>query len=250
MTSSALLLVPLFLSIASGAQTSKSFTDSPTRAPQPPVELAHDVHVRQLLANSQVRVFRVELAANEETALDRHDHDFLIISLGNNDFEIAGPGNAYPMTMGDSEVQVLKGHWPHRLVNESKNPLRLIEVETIRDILPEQAVCGLVAQSCTGAKFAKDDNTNYVESTLFITPSMRLAKVQIEPMAGMPEHAHTSAHLMIALNDQQMTNAIVAGATTKLDVRAGNPTWLTSDIVHRLINTGSQPARFLTIEWK
>jgi hypothetical protein len=245
-----MLFAVLFCATIAAAQSSKAFTEAPTRAPQPVVELAHDVHAHQLLANSQVRVYRIELGAGAETALDRHDHDFLIISLGANDFEIAGPGNAFPMSMADAEVQVMKGHWPHRIVNKSKSPLRLVEIETIHEISPEHAVCGLTAQSCTGAKFAKDDNTNYVESTLFITPSMRLAKVQIEPAAGMPEHGHTSAHLMIALNDQQLTNAIVAGATSAIEVHAGDPTWFSGDIVHRIVNHGTQPARFLTIEWK
>ena len=227
-----------------------SFTEAPTLVPQPPVELTHDAHVRQMLANSQARVYRIELPANGQTALGRHDHDFLIISLGGNQFELAGSGDTYPMTMSDGEVQVMKAHWAHRVINKSKTPLHLVEVETMQDITPERAVCGLVAQSCTGARFAKDDKTNYIESTLFVTPSMRLAKVEIGPTAGMPEHGHTKAHLMIALNDQQLTNAIVAGATSAVDAHAGDPTRLSGDIVHRVVNKGRQPARFLTIEWK
>lgn len=236
--------------VAAFGQTGRSFTESPTRAPQPPIDLAHDVHVRQLLGNSQVRVYRIELPPGSETAMDRHDYDFLLISLGGGEFDLAGPGNVYPMAMAGDEVQVMKGHWPHRVVNKGKNRLTLIEVETTHEISPEQAICGLAAQSCTGAKFAKDDTTNYVESTLFITPSVRFARVQIEPSAGMPEHGHTSAHLMIALNNQQLTNAVVAGAMTKIEADAGTPTWLEGGMVHRLINTGSEPARFLTLEWK
>lgn len=244
------LLAILSSALYVSAQSPESFTEPPARAPQPPMDLSHDVHVHQLFANAQVRVFRMELAAGEETALDRHDHDFLIISLGANEFEIWGPGNSFPMAMADSEVQVMKGHWPHRVVNKSKAPLRLIEVETVREISPEKAICGLNAQSCTGAKFAKDESTNYIESTLFITPTMRLTKVQIEPAAGMPEHGHTLAHLMIALNDQNLSNTIVAGPTSVIDARAGDPTWLSGDIVHKVINKGSQAARFLTLEWK
>lgn len=247
---SPLVLLCLFTSLCVSAQTATQFTNVPARAPQPPIEVAHDTHFHQLLANSSVRVYRVDLAAGAETALDRHEHDFLIVSLGQSQFEIAGPGNIFPMTMNDSEVQVMKAHWPHRIVNKSKNPLHLIEIESTAEISPEHAVCGLAAQSCTGAKFAKDDTTNYVESTLFITPSIRLAKVEIQPAAGMPEHGHTSSHLMIALNDQQLTNAVVAGTTSPIEAHAGDPTWIGGDIVHRVFNKGTQPARFLTIEWK
>jgi hypothetical protein len=240
----------LLASLALTAQTGTQFTNAPIRAPQPPVELAHDTHVHQLLANSSVRVYRIDLAAGGETALDRHDHDFLVLSLGSSEFELAGPGNVYAMTMNDSEVQVMKAHWPHRVVNKSKNPLHLIEIESMVGISPEKAICGLASQSCTGAKFAKDDTTNYVESTLFITPSMRLAKVEIQAAAAMPEHGHTSSHLMIALNDQQLTNAIVSGTMSTIQAHAGDPTWVGGDIVHRVFNKGTQAARFLTIEWK
>ena len=244
------LLLTLGLGATLAAQTGASFTNAPIRAPQPPIEMAHDTHVHQLLANSSVRVYRIDLAAGAETAMDRHEHDFLLLSIGSNEFEIAGPGNTFPMVMNDSEVQVMKGHWPHRIVNKSKNSLHLIEIESTAEISPEKAVCGLGTQSCTGAKFAKDDTTNYVESTLFITPSMRLAKVEIQPSAGMPEHGHTTSHLMIALNDQQLSNAVVAGATLPIEAHAGDPTWLTGGIVHRIYNKGTQSARFLTVEWK
>jgi mannose-6-phosphate isomerase-like protein (cupin superfamily) len=144
----------------------------------------------------------------------------------------------------------MKGHWPHRVVNKANTPLHLIEVESVRDISPENAVCGLAAQSCTGAQFSKDESTDYIESTLFITPSMRLAKIEIGPSAGTREHGHTTNHLMIALNDQQLTNAIVAGATTQIDSHAGDATWFDGGIVHKIVNRGTQPAKFLTIEWK
>jgi mannose-6-phosphate isomerase-like protein (cupin superfamily) len=212
--------------------------------------MAHDTHVRQLLANSSAHVYRIELPVGGETAIDRHDHDFLVLSIGNNQFDFAGSGNLYPMTMADNEIQVMKGHWPHRVVNKANTPLHLIEIESTRDISPESAVCGLAAQSCTGAHFSKDETTDYIESTLFITPTMRLAKIEIAPSAGTREHGHTADHLMIALNDQQLTNAIVAGATTQIDSRAGDPTWFDSGIVHKIVNRGTQPAKFLTIEWK
>ena len=247
---SMLVVCGLLLAFMAQAQTGASFTNAPVRAPQPPIELTHDTHVHQALANSSVRVFRIDLPPSGETATDRHDHDFLVLSIGANDFELDGPGNNYPMTMADSEIQVLKGHWPHKVVNKSKNALHLVEIESMAEISPERAVCGLAAQSCTGAKFAKDETTNYVESTLFITPSMRLAKIEVQPAAGTPEHGHATPHLMIALNDQQLTNAIVAGSSSDLNLHPGDAAWLKGDIVHRVVNHGTQPARFLTIEWK
>src|SRR5579884_3488519 len=53
---SRLLSFFLFFAVSLSAQSGTSFTESPRRAPQPAVELAHDSHVRVLLANSSAHV--------------------------------------------------------------------------------------------------------------------------------------------------------------------------------------------------
>jgi quercetin dioxygenase-like cupin family protein len=231
------------------AQT-KSFTNAPAKAPALPKEMSHEPTTKQLIANGEVRAYRIDLAAGAETNIDRHEHDFLVISLGENNFEFAGYGNVYPMSMTDGEVQVMKGHWAHRVVNKSQHDLHLVEVEVVREIGPEHAICGLNAQACYGAKFAAKDDTNYVESPLFETATLRLGRVEIAAGKGMPEHGHKVDHLMIALNDQQVTNAVVAGDIKEITSHAGDAVWLEGGIVHRVMNRGAQPARFLTLECK
>lgn len=215
-----------------------------------PTELSHESKATQLVSNGQMRAYRIDLAAGAETGVDRHEHDFLVISLGRNEFEFSGSGNVYPMSMNDGEVQVMKGHWAHRVVNKSQQELHLVEVEVVREIAPEHAICGLNAQACIGAKFALKDDINYVESPLFETGSIRLGRTEIGPGKGMPEHGHGGSHLMIALNNQQVTNAVVAGEIKEISSRAGDALWLEGGIVHRVMNRGTQPARFLTVECK
>ena len=239
------------MALVGNAQTqTKSFRSAPAKAPTAPVEMSHESKARQLVANGQVRAYRIDLGPGAETSTDRHEHDFLVISLGNNQFEFAGSGNVYPMTMNDGEVQVMKGHWAHRVVNKSERELHLVEVEVVREIAPEHAICGLNAQACFGAKFALKDDINYVDSPLFETATIRLGKVEIAPGKGMPEHGHSTNHLMVALNDQQVTNAVVAGEIKEITSHAGDAVWLDGGIVHRVMNRGSQAARFLTIECK
>ncbi len=192
----------LLAALTSWAQNSgKSFTSAPPKSPSGPSEMFHEDHAKQLLANSQVKVYRIELPPNSSTAVNRHEHDFLVVSLGVNEFEFSGSGNTFPMSMRDGEVQVMKGHWPHRVVNKSEHSLHLVEVEIARDIQPEKAVCGLNAAPCRETRFAHTDTDKYVFGTLFETPSIKLAKVEIDPASGMPEHGHAGDHLMIALND-------------------------------------------------
>ena len=226
----------------------KAFTNAPAKAAPMPLEMSHEPTAKRLVANDAVRAYRIDLEAGAETGIDRHEHDFLVISLGENNFEFAGSGNIYPMSMMDGEVQVMKGHWAHRVVNKAQHSLHLVEVEVVREIGPEHAICGLNAQACIGAKFAAKEDINYVDSPLFETATVRLGRVEIAPGKGMPEHGHRTDHLMIALNDQQVTNAVVAGDINEIASHAGDALWLEGGIVHRVMNRGTQPARFLTVE--
>jgi len=245
----ALILIGSGFILPSSAQK-KSFSTSPTTVPSPAVDLANEIHAKQLLANRVVRAYRIDLEPSAETSFDRHEHDFLVVSLGDSQFEFVGSANRFVMTMTDGEVQVMKGHWTHRIVNKSQKSLHLVEVETEREIAPERALCGLNGRSCSGAKFAVDHETNYVESRLFETPSVLVGKVEIGPGKGMPEHGHRGDHIMIALNDQQVTNAVVAGDLLELTSHPGDAAWMDGGIVHRIVNRGTTPARFLTIECK
>jgi hypothetical protein len=217
-----LALTAFGIALAGPAHSQTKFTNAPAKAPTLPLEMSREPKAKQLVANGSIRAYRIDLAPGAETSLDRHEHDFLVISLGNNQFELVGSANAYSMAMSDGEVQVLKGHWAHRVVNKSQQELHLVEVEAVREIEPERAICGLNAKSCTGAKFAAKDDTNYVESPLFETATLRLGRVEIAPGKGMPEHGHRGDHLMIALNDQELTNAVVAGDITQIASHPGD----------------------------
>lgn len=242
-------LIALFSVTCLLGQSKSKFTGSPKKTPQPNVE-ARDPHTTQLFANSQTRVIRIDLAPNESSQMARHNHDFILVSLGDNDFELAGPANSVPMTMKDEETQVITGNWPHRVVNKSAHPLRLIEVEVMKGIVPDRALCGLSGKSCISSHFAYNDTDKYVTSVLFETPTVRLGKVEIDPVAGMPEHGHVTGHLMIALTDEQLTNSVVGGVSSQIECHPGDPLWLSGNMVHKLSNQGTKAARFLTVEWK
>lgn len=180
----------------------------------------------------------------------RHPHDFILVSLGDNDFELAGPANSVPFSLKNEETQVITGNWPHKIINKASHPLRLIEIEVLKGIAPDRAICGLNGSSCVSSKFAYNDNEKYVMSLLFETPTIKVGKIEIDPSSGMPEHGHVSSHLMVALTDEQLLNSVVGQGTSTIEGHPGDPQWLSGDIVHKLTNQGTGRARFLTVEWK
>jgi len=230
-------------------QGKANFTHSPTKTPQPIVE-AREPHTTQLFSNGQARVVRIDLEANTSTETARHPHDFILVSLGDNDFELAGPANSVPMSLKNEETQVITGDWPHKVVNKASHPLHLLEIEVVKGIAPERAVCGLNGASCISSRFAYNDNEKYVTSLLFETATIKVGKVEIDPNSGMPEHGHTSAHLMVALTDEHLTNSVVGQGSAVIECHQGEAQWFGGDIVHKLTNQGTDRARFLTVEWK
>jgi quercetin dioxygenase-like cupin family protein len=243
------VLVLLCLVGSAFPQGKSHFTTAPTKAPQPIVE-TREPHTTQLFSNNEARVVRIDLDPNASTAMARHAHNFILVSLGDNDFELAGQANSVPMSLKNEETQVITGNWPHKVVNKASHPLHLIEIEIAKGIVPEQAICGLNGASCISSKFAYNDNEKYVTSLLFETPTIKVGKVEIDPSSGMPEHGHTSSHLMVALTDEQLTNSVVGQGSSAIEGHPGDAQWLAGDIVHKLTNQGTGRARFLTVEWK
>jgi mannose-6-phosphate isomerase-like protein (cupin superfamily) len=70
-------------------------------------------------------------AKRKATSVNYHRHDYLVVSLGKSNFEIAGSGIRYPMQMEDGEMQVIKGGASHRITNLSDSPLQLVEMEVM-----------------------------------------------------------------------------------------------------------------------
>lgn len=237
----------LLLVVAGMAQT-KSFTKSPAKVPQPELTVS-DPAIRVVLSNSQVRVVSIDLAPHASTQTTRRDYDFILLSLNQSEFDFVG-ANTVHMSMQPNELQVLNGRWSHRVVNSGDNAIHLVLVEVKRGISPEQAICGLNAKTCTESRFAYEKTGGYVSGTLFETPSIKLSRVEIDPDATMPEHGHKGSEVLVALTDQQLSNAVMGGDVSDIRGRAGDATWLAGNMVHQVRNRGASKVQFLEIECK
>jgi mannose-6-phosphate isomerase-like protein (cupin superfamily) len=102
------------------------------------METKSDHCFRFVLENDRVRLFKVDVAGLQSTSVNYHRHDYVVVSLGKSNFEIAGSGLRYPMQMEDGEMQVIKGGASHRITNLSDSLLQLVEMEVMREIHPER----------------------------------------------------------------------------------------------------------------
>jgi len=225
-----------------GAQqsSSKHFdTPKPSIAPRTP-----DPKFPVMLDNARVRVSRVEIAPAGEGPMLAHDFDYLLVSLGPAKLELAGTSNRFPVEMQDGEMQLIPGHWPHRFVNKTNETAHLVMIESRAAMKPDAALCGLNAERCHQMKFARDGQSEYEQSAMFETPTVRLVKASLAPGTILPDHEHGSDHLLIALNGVTIT-----ADHDDFSCEQGTVYWHKGGFAS-LKNIGREQARFLLLELK
>lgn len=226
--------------MAQRAQQHRFDTPRPSVAPKTPAP-----HFPVLVENARVRVSRVEIAANGESAMLAHEYDYLLVSIGGaSELELIGTSSRFPVAMQDGEMQIIPGRWAHRFVNKSSTPARLVMIESRTAIKPDAPICGLSAEQCHQMNFAKDGASEYAQSTMFETPTVRLVRAELGAGTLLPKHEHGSDHLIVALTDLQLIADHDEVART-----AGTVYWHAGGFTS-LKNTGQAEARFLLVEWK
>lgn len=239
-----------------------------------PVEMAADPCFHSELENSSVRLFQVEVAPQASTGLDVHPHDYIVFALTNAGFQVSGKGNSFSLQMAPGDLQILKGGWPHRLVNNTDASMKLVELEVEHGIDPEHPLCGLAAAECTDGLFGGDEKGGFTASTLFETPTVKLQRVDLGTNGVLPMHRHVQSHLLVALadvkfRDQQdvMDSSTDANADANKDantpgnkdsqitskdvqLKAGEVIWYEGAIEHSLTNLSDQYAPLITVEFK
>jgi len=211
-----------------------------------PVAMDADACFQSELQNHQVKIFRVRVAAQASTALDIHEHDYIVVSLADSAFKIKSEFNSLSVQMKAGEVQVLKGGWPQRLVNTTDAPLDLVEIEAVRGIDPEHPECGLAVAECRDGEFGE----GFTFSTLFETRKIKLSRVDLSAGGVLPKHAHIESHVLIALADMKLSNQDADKDAENLQLKAGEIVWHEGPEEHTLTNAGDKDAPILVVEFK
>jgi quercetin dioxygenase-like cupin family protein len=214
------------------------------------IDVTEDCCFHKLFSNERVRVLHLEMAPHQSTSIDRHPHDYVILSLGSNQLQASGAaGNDFRLDLQDGEVQIMKGGWPHKVANLGNAALDVLELEVARNILPERALCGLGGKECADGRFGKTNAGTFSYGTLFETPTVKLRRIELGPGGSLSEHTHSGGELIIALTKMEVINQSAQQNST-IAVAAGGVSWVGSAFAHSLTNSGKDTARFLEFELK
>src|SRR5579862_7274777 len=97
------------------------------------VAITDEPHHKLILENPYVRIFRVSVPIGEATALHRHDHPYVTVSLGNNDFSntVVGKPETH-VEQRDQQIGYSDGGFVHKVRPENGVPFNDITVELLR----------------------------------------------------------------------------------------------------------------------
>jgi hypothetical protein len=215
-----------------------------------PAAPAQSPRFEPVLENRQVSVFSLDLAPGRRAAVFQNTHDIFWIALSPGRVTMSDrDGNKTAVTFRPGDARFFPSFRTSSITNDAGEPFHAVLVQIKpRGLAPncdcdggaERAVCGCPRAAPLPAMWAVGIGSIVVGGTT-------LASRQAFDSAG--ERGDT---LLIALSP--LTLADDAGTTfpsaarTTIHLRPGEARWLPAGL-HKLRNTGSTPARYVTLEF-
>ncbi len=238
------------------------------QAAGPVVEVAAEPHHHLTFENKSVRVYNVEVPAHGETLMHWHRHDYIYVTLGPTEI-VNAVKDKPPVTvkLQDGETRFSAASFAHIARNVSDQPFRNVTIEILEDeSLRNSAAKGNVKWDEDRALKILDGGT---EQILFVKDSIRATEFELRPGGVVPGRRYAGPHLLVAVSDLDLQlgqngedatavhvhNNVMRkdgskpGSGAKLTMKSGDSKWLAAGDSHSLTNTGTQPAKFVTLEF-
>ena len=239
-----IVLAILVLSLSSPAQKTRTKASAEPQQLVPSIPAADRVGGGLLLRNPSVTVRKLHISPQSSAQMPASTRDYIVVALTPAKLEASGYQTALELQLGNGEMQVVQGGWPHKLVNHGSSPAEILAIEIARNISPNHAICGLSATNCNEVRFGKVDGHDYSQTALFETGTTKLVRVQLGPGGGLRLHADRRRHLLIAITD---VDAHLDGG--QMTLKAGEVKWVEGGF-EELVNDSTADAQLLIVELK
>jgi quercetin dioxygenase-like cupin family protein len=209
------------------------------------VEITAEPHHHVALENEYVRVFKVEVAPHEATLMHIHHHDYVFVTLGASEVENDVKGKP-PVTLKlqDGEVRFVPGNFSHLARNLADTPFRNVTIEFLQDE---------AARKTPPPAWDEDRGlhvfTGGTQHIMFVQDGVRVSEVNLQSGAIVPRHHHTGPHLVVAVTDLDVRSDVEGKGPTSAHLKSGDVKWVPGGYTHTVTNTGTQEARFITLEF-
>ena len=221
----------------------------------PEVELNAEPHHHLTLENKYVRVYNVEVPPHSDTLMHHHRHDYFAVNLGTAEV-INAVKDKPPVTikLQDGQITFAAAPFAHIVSNQTDQPFRNVTIEIVADeSLRNSAAHGEIHWDEDRALETFPGGTQQI---FFVKDGIRASEFELQPGAVVPMYHQQGPWLLIAASDIHVRdNNVRSDPKTlvpvefTLDLKSGDPIWLPSMYLHSLTNTGTKPAKFVTLEF-
>jgi quercetin dioxygenase-like cupin family protein len=210
------------------------------------VEITSEPSHHLAIENDQVRVFKVEVAPHKPTLMHWHRHDYLFVMLGAAHVSNQIQGRApIELNFVDGDTRFVSGNFAHIAQNLSDKPFRNVTIELLKD---EQA------RKNPPPKWDEERGLDVfnggTKHILFVQDGVRVSEVDLQPGGTIPSHHHNGPHLMVAVTDLDLRSDVDGQGPMPGKFKSGDAKWLPGGYTHTLTNTGKQPAKLITVEFR
>ncbi len=210
----------------------------------PEVEITAEPHHHLTLENKSVRVFNVEVAPHSETLMHWHRHDYVYVTLGNTEV-VNAVKDKPPVTvkLQDGETRFSPATFAHVARNSTDQPFRNVTIEILEDESLRQSP----------AHWDEDRGLHVLsggtQQILFVKDGIRVSEFELQPGGVVPMHHHAGPHLLVAVSDLDIRSDVEGQGPMPGHFKSGDSKWLPGGYSHTITNTGSKPAKFVTLEF-
>jgi quercetin dioxygenase-like cupin family protein len=216
----------------------------------PEVEVAAEPHHHLTFENKSVRVFNVEVPPHADTLMHWHRYDYIYVTLGATEV-INAVKDKPPVTvkLQDGETRFSAAPFAHIARNLTDQPFRNVTIE----ILEDQALRNSTAK--WDEDRALDVLQGGTKQILFIKDGIRVTEFELPPGGVVPMHHHAGPHLLVAVTDLDIRSDVQSDdkkgphGPMPAHFKSGDSKWLPGAYSHTITNTGTKPAKFVTLEF-
>jgi quercetin dioxygenase-like cupin family protein len=220
----------------------------------PEVEITSEAHHHLVFQNPYVRVFNVEVDPNTQTEMHWHRHDYIAITLG--DAEVSNTVKNKPtvtVKLRDGDTVFASGNFAHYVADIGPQPFRNVTVEILQDeSLRNSSASGKIHWDEERGLDILDRGTREI---LFVKDGIRVTEFELQPGGAVPAHRHAGPQLLVAVTDLDLSSEVSsnspAGQHPPISghFQSGDHRWIHPGYFHAMVNAGSQPAKFVTLEF-
>jgi mannose-6-phosphate isomerase-like protein (cupin superfamily) len=218
------------------------------QAQAPEVEITAEPHHHLTFENQSVRVFNVEILPNTETLMHWHRHDYFAITLGT--AEIVNNVKDKPpisVKFHDGDTRFSPATFAHVVHVAGSQPFRNVTIEILEDATLRNATSPW--DPAKNEDRGLETFPGGTRQILFVKDVIRASELELQPGAAVPMHHHTGPHLLVAVSDLDLRSDVEGQGPMPGHFKSGDSKWLPGNYSHTLTNTGTKPAKFVTLEF-